>query len=161
MSSKQAKQANDLTEVWGDTVSLKQLGYASILGFVLTMVFFLAGRSYFLGLGTVETSLAKGYSLLVGMAGCILSAVISAKLFKPKRIIEEHLDQESVEEVLASAGITPEEEAKALGKLDPKVIGEMEELELWQLLALIPEGSPNYKPEYKEFANGKSAVKEG
>lgn len=160
MSSKEAKQANDLTEVWGDTVSLKQLGYASILGFALTMAFFLAGRSYFLGLGTIETSLAKGYSLLVGMAGCILSAVISAKLFKPKRIIEEHLDQESVEEVLATAGITPEEEKEALGKLDPKVISEMEDLELWQLLAMIPEGSPNYKPEYKELAGG-TAVKEG
>lgn len=26
----------------------------------------------------------------------------------------------------------------------------MEDLELYALLALIPEGSPNYKPEYKE-----------
>ena len=33
-----------------------------------------------------------------------------------------------------------------------KVIAEMEDLELYALLALIPEGSPNYKPEYKEKA---------
>lgn len=154
-------KAKDLTEVWGDTVSLKELGYASILGFVLTMVFFLMGRTYFLGLGTIETSLAKGYSLLVGMGGCILSAVISARLFRPKRKIEEHMDTASIEEILASAGMTLEDEIAGLSALDPKVIREMEELELWQLLALIPEDSKNYKPEYKKLAESKSGAKEG
>jgi hypothetical protein len=54
-----------------------------------------------------------------------------------------------------------EEEAEALSHLDPKVIAEMEDLELYSLLALIPEGSPNYKPEYKQYAETGLKTKEG
>lgn len=150
-----------LTEVWGDTVALKELLIASILGVALTMTFFLVGRSVLLGMGTIETSLAKGYSLLVGITGCLLSAFISAKLFKPKRVIEERYDAEEIETILASAGLTVEEETEALSRLDPKVIAEMEDLELYSLLALIPESSPNYKPEYKKYAQSGTEVKEG
>lgn len=150
-----------LTEVWGDTVALKELILASILGVVLTMAFFLVGRSVLLGMGTIETSLAKGYSLLVGITGCLLSAFISAKLFKPKRIIEERYDAEEIETILAAAGLTVEDEAEALSKLDPKVIAEMEDLELYSLLALIPENSPNYKPEYRQYAKSGTGTKEG
>ena len=138
-----------LTEVWGDTVQLSQLAVAAVLGIVLTMGFYLVGRSIFWGMETIEPGLAKGYSLLVGIAGCFLSAVISAKLFKPKRHIEERADTEEIEAVLAAAGMTLEEEALALAHLDPKIIAEMEDLELYSLLALIPETSPNYKPEYR------------
>jgi len=156
-----SKNKQVLTEVWGDTVALKELLLAAILGIVLTMIFFLFGRSIFLGMGTIETSLAKGYSLLVGIAGCFLSAIISAKLFKPKRIIEERFDAEDIETVLAAAGMTLDEEAEALSHLDPKIIAEMVDLELYSLLALIPEGSPNYKPEYKQNANSGITKKEG
>jgi hypothetical protein len=48
--------------------------------------------------------------------------------------------------------MTMEEEVEALRNLDPKLIAEMEELELYSLLALIPEDSPNYKSEYKQKA---------
>ncbi len=150
-----------LTEVWGDTVALRELLISAILGVVLTMTFFLVGRSVLLGMGTIETSLAKGYSLLAGIAGCLLSAVISARLFKPKRVIEERFDAEDIETVLAAAGMTVAEEAEALSHLDSKIIAEMEDLELYSLLALIPEGSPNYKPEYKRYAESGVKTKEG
>lgn len=141
-----------LTEVWGDTVKLSELGIAALLGIVLTMAFYLVGNRVFTGMETIEPSLAKGYSLLVGILGCFLSAAISAKFFKPKRIIEEHAESEDIADVLAFGGMTVEEEAEALATLDPKVIAEMEDLELWALLALVPEGSPNYKPEYRIWA---------
>jgi hypothetical protein len=159
MNTKVKKQ--QLTEVWGDTVALKEMLISTILGVVLTMAFFLVGRSVFLGMGTIEASLAKGYSLLVGICGCFLAAFISAKMFKPKRIIEEHMDTEDIEVVLASVGMTVEEESEALSQLDPKLIAEMEDLELYNLLALIPEGSPNYKPIYKQRAQAGKAEKEG
>ena len=139
-----------LTEVWGDTVKLSQLGIAALLGIILTMAFYIVGNNIFSQMENIEASLAKGYALLTGILGCCLSAAISAKFFKPKRIIEEHAESADIAEILALGGTTVEEEAKALATLDPKVIAEMEDLELYALLALIPEGSPNYKPEYKE-----------
>ena len=52
--------------------------------------------------------------------------------------------------------MTPEEEGEALTKVGPDVIKELEDLELYGLLALILEGANNYKPEYRELAGGQS-----
>lgn len=142
------------TEVWGDTVVIKELFTAVIIGIVLTMAFYLAGTKLFVGNPNIEVSLAKGYSLLIGIVGCLLSGVISAKLFKPKRNIEEKLERGEVDEILKLAGMTVEEEAEALGKVSPEIIAEMEDLEMWSFLALIPEDSPNFKPEYREMNGG-------
>jgi hypothetical protein len=148
-----------LTEVWGDTVSLKELIFSTVIGIALTMVFYLIGRVIFNSIGTIEKSLANGYSLLVGIFGCFVAAVISAKCFKPKRIIEEKADPASLEEILHDAGMTIEDEIEALSVLDPGIIKEMEDVGLYSLLALIPEGSPNYKAEYKELNKENSTEK--
>ncbi|SDI36881.1 hypothetical protein [Proteiniclasticum ruminis] len=142
------------TEVWGDTVIIRELFTAVLIGIVLTMSFYLLGEKIFVGNPNIEESLAKGYSLLIGITGCILSGAISAKLFRPKRNIEEKLEQNEVEEILKLAGMTLEEETEALSIVDPAIIKEMEDLELWSFLALIPEGTPNYKPEYRERNGG-------
>lgn len=156
-----SEQDMRLTEVWGDTVKLQELGIAALLGIVLTMAFYIVGNNIFSGMEGIEPSLAKGYSLLVGILGCFLAAAISAHFFKPKRIVEEHAESEDIADILAFAGMTVEEEAEALATLDPAVIAEMEDLELYALLALIPEGAPNYKPEYKQRAQvGSTAEKE-
>jgi len=127
---------------------------ASILGIALTMAMYLIGRSIFLKIDGLDVGLAKGYSLLLGIVGCIASGVISAKLFKPKRIIEEKFENENIEDILKAAGMTVEDEINALRNVDPEIIAEMEEFELYSLLELVPEDSPNYKPEYKEKAKG-------
>ena len=46
---KSTKRNKDLyyTEVWGDTVVLKELLYACLIGVVLTMGMFLIGREFF------------------------------------------------------------------------------------------------------------------
>jgi hypothetical protein len=144
------EKKQQLTEVWGDTVNLKELLIASILGIVLTMTMYLIGRNIFLSMEGIDEGLAKGYSLLVGIVGCLASAVISAKMFKPKRSIEEKYESENIEEILHAAGMTLEDEIEALRTVDPEIIAEMEEYELYALLALIPEDSPNYKPEYRK-----------
>jgi len=151
-NKKEKKQA--LTEVWGDTVNLKELLVAVLLGIVFTMGFYLVARHFFLQIDSIEASLARGYALFVGIAGCLISSVISAKMFKPKRVISEMQQDHDIEDVLAHAGMTVEDEIDALIKLDPEIIKEMEKFSLYSLLALIPEGQPNYKPEYKILAEG-------
>jgi len=154
------KKQKPLTEVWGDTVNLKELLCAVLLGIVFTMGFYLAARHFFLQIDSIEDSLAKGYALFVGIAGCLISSVISAKTFEPKRVISEMNQQHDIEDVLAHAGMTVEDEIDALIHLDPEIIKEMEKFSLYSLLALIPEGQPNYKPEYKELAAGMASKEE-
>ena len=54
-----------------------------------------------------------------------------------------------------------DEEIEALRTVSPEVIREMENFELYSLLALIPEDSPNYKPEYRRRAKEKGTGREG
>ena len=154
------KKQKPLTEVWGDTVNLKELLFSVLLGIVFTMGFYVTARYFFLQIDTLETSLARGYALFVGIGGCLISTMISAKLFEPKRVISEMNQQHDIEEVLSYAGMNVEDEIDALTKLDPEIIKEMETFSLYSLLALIPEGTPNYKPEYKELAAGLVAAEE-
>ena len=58
-----------LTEVWGDTVKLSQLGIAALLGIILTMAFYIVGNNIFSHMENIEASLAKGYALLPGILG--------------------------------------------------------------------------------------------
>lgn len=146
---KEKEKDKKYIEIWGDTVDLKELVYASIIGVVMTMTMFLIGRRIFLNMDNIDLGLANGYSLLFGVLGCILSGIISAKLFKPKRIIEERHNKEDILDIISAAGMTLEEEIEALSNLDPEIIEELEELELYGLLSLIPEDSKNYKQEYK------------
>lgn len=143
------------TRVWGDIVSLKELVLASIIGITITMGMFFLGKYIFSEIFTnLDADLANGYALLVGVSGVFVSGIISANLFKPKRKIEEKIEQEEIVDILKTAGMTLEEEAQALAEAPADVIAEMEELELYGLLALIPEDSKNYKPEYKEKLKG-------
>lgn len=151
--SEQKKETQQYTEVWGDTVVLKELLLACVIGVVLTMSFFFVGRSIFKGMEGLDSGMANGYSLLVGLAGCLVSGVINAKLFKPKRTFDGELRSDSIEHILEQAGLTVEEEAQALAEVDAEIIAELEDLEMYSLLALIPEGSKNYKPEYREKAH--------
>ena len=125
------KKQKPLTEVWGDTVSLRELLVAVLLGIVFTMGFNLIARHFILQIDSIEDNLARGYALIVGIAGCLISSVISAKLFKPKRIISELNKSSDIEEVLAHAGMSVEDEIDALTKLDPEIIIEMEKLSLY------------------------------
>ena len=156
MNTEPEKKEKVLTEVWGDTVNIKELAISIILGVIFTMCFYLIGRKIFMSMGTIEENLAKGYALFVGIAGCFIAAVISAKSFRPKRLVAELDSTTDIAEVLEYAHMTPEEEGEALTKVGPDVIKELEDLELYGPLALIPEGANNYKPEYRELAGGQS-----
>lgn len=129
-----------LALVWGDTVALKELFIASIIGIVLTLGGYIIGRNFFRGMENLEPGLANGYALMVGIIGCVLAGVISAVLFKPKRIIEEKFEQEDIAEVLKADGMTVEEEAAYLATVDPQILEELKDLNLTALLELREKG---------------------
>ena len=118
MNTEPEKKEKVLTEVWGDTVNIKELAISIILGVIFTMCFYLIGRKIFMSMGTIEENLAKGYALFVGIAGCFIAAVISAKSFRPKRLVAELDSTTDIAEVLEYAHMTPEEEGEALTKSD-------------------------------------------
>ena len=100
MNTEPEKKQKVLTEVWGDTVNIKELAISIILGVIFTMVFYLIGRKIFMSMGTIEENLAKGYALFIGIAGCFIAAVISAKSFRPKRLVAELDSTTDIAEVL-------------------------------------------------------------
>lgn len=135
-----------LAEVWGDTVVLKELFLSSVLGITLTMSGYILGTRFFSSMENLDPGLAKGYSLMIGIIGCVLSGIISAILFKPKRVVEEKIERENIEEVIKHGGMTLEEEIIALSTVDEQILDEIKELNLTALLELKPvEGSPDKK----------------
>jgi len=79
---------SQLIEVWGDTVDTKHLSISISLGVGIASPTFLLARMAFTE--TVEDqTLAQSYALLLGLAACLVAAVIAARLFKPKRVLRE------------------------------------------------------------------------
>lgn len=79
-------------EVWGDTVEQRHLLGSIGLGVGVAVPIFLLAEWGF-GVLTDGSPLGRSYALLAGIAGCIIAAVIAARLFKPKRIVvigEQH-----------------------------------------------------------------------
>ena len=57
--AKQKEQVGKYMEVWGDTVVPKELAASAVICIISSMAFFLAGRAFFMSLGTLEPELAK------------------------------------------------------------------------------------------------------
>ena len=145
----------EYTRVWSDTVSLAELFLASVIGVSVTMGLYIAVRVVLENYFEVSPGMISGYALIAGIAGCFISGMITGRRFKPKREVIEGTEKMDLESVLAEAGTSMEAEAEALSKENPEVIREMEDLELYSLLSLIPKDSPNYKPEYREYVERK------
>ncbi|MDQ0081755.1 hypothetical protein J2W35_002094 [Variovorax boronicumulans] len=128
-----------LVEIWGDTADLGHLAWSIAIGIAVSLTGYLvASRVLMSTVGTPE--LARAYAMLAGLGGCVVSGLICAKLFTPKREVIEGAaaDPRWREEVLAElAG-----EQGDLGSVDdlpPAVVREMKELEIHDLFA-------SYKP---------------
>ena len=133
MKTANALPPGQLVEVWGDTVDVRHLAWAIVLGIGISLpAFFLATRV----LASVVSSpdLARAYAMLAGLAGCVLAGVLCAVLFKPKRVVVEGeaADPFWRQEVLAKLA----EQTGDLGSVDdlpPEVVKEMKELEIYDL----------------------------
>ncbi len=125
-------------EIWGDVVDIKHLACAILIGLIISLSFYIIGvKIIHLSLPTLTPSLNKAYGLLIGMLGSLLSAIISAKLFKPKRIINEGSNyvQEDQHAVIKELGIDLKKEAELLKNADPQIIEEMKQLGIYDLFA--------------------------
>ncbi|HEX7865446.1 MAG TPA: hypothetical protein VF555_10875 [Variovorax sp.] len=128
-----------LVEIWGDTADLGHLAWSIAIGVAVSLTGYLvASRVLASTVGTPE--LARAYAMLAGLGGCVVSGLICAKLFTPKREVVEGTDADPRwrEEVLAELAA----EHGGLGSMDdlpPVVVREMKELEIHELFA-------SYKP---------------
>jgi hypothetical protein len=122
----------ELADIWGDTVNMKHLGGAMIIGVVLGFGFYWLGlqviKAYY---PAMQGSLQQAIALLVGIAGCLLAAVISAKLFPPKRTVtEQEFSADDRERVLLELQVDMAQEAEDLKTMSPEILAEMKELQL-------------------------------
>lgn len=124
-----------LVEIWGDTADLGHLAWSIAIGLVVSLAGFLvANRVLASTVGTPE--LARAYAMLAGLGGCVLSGLICAWLFAPKREVIEGTgaDPRWREEVLAElAG--EHGDLGSVTDLPPAVVREMKELEIHDLFA--------------------------
>lgn len=124
-------------DVWGDTVDLKHLAIAMGIGIIISLFFYILGLNYLqANFSKLAANLMTAYALLIGIAGCLLSAIISAKLFKPKRKLnEEEFSEGDRLAVLEELKIDIDKEAEELQFVGPKVIQEMKDLQIYDLFA--------------------------
>lgn len=131
MSDKR-KASPFFADIWGDTVNLKHLGGAMVIGVILGFSFFWSGLQVIKAqYPTIQASLQNASALLVGILGCLLAAVISAKLFPPKRTLsEQNFSDEDRERVLTELQIDRAAEAEAMKTMPADILAEMKELQL-------------------------------
>lgn len=74
----------NLVEIWGDTVHYRSMMYSILISTVISCSVFQTAL-YILSQQSGNPVLLKGYAMLCGLGGCILSGLVCAILFKPKR----------------------------------------------------------------------------
>lgn len=133
-----------LADIWGDTVDLRNLTGGILIGVVLSFCCYLgASTAISSSYPDLAANLVSAYSLLFGIGSCVLSAVVSAKLFKPKRTLnEEEFSEADRERVLKELQIDLEKEREELKYVDEKVLQEMKDLRLYELFAGTSENAP-------------------
>lgn len=135
MSSNTAPPRRALIEVWGDTADTRHLAWSIAIGVGISLTGFLIAN-HILAAHVSSPELARAYAMLAGLAGCVLSGVICAFIFPPKREVVEGAVADPVwrEEVVAELA----EGHGGLGSmadLPPVVAKEMKALEIYELFA--------------------------
>lgn len=134
-------------DIWGDTVNLHHLAGGLAIGIALGL------GSYLLGFNVLKANFPKlpanlltAYSLLVGIVGCLLAAIISAKLFTPKRVLNQgEFSDEDRLAVLDELQVDREKEKEELKLVDAECVAEMKELQLYDLFTGTPDKSKAVK----------------
>ncbi|WP_140425582.1 hypothetical protein [Cryobacterium sp. N21] len=123
--------AQHYLEVWGDTVDSRHLVGSIGLGIGIAVPIYLLADWGFDVL-TGGDVLAHSYALVAGLGACVLAAVVAARLFKPKRIIQIGTAHTGSREAAMDA---IEEEMGLLGnpdELSPSALAEVKELGLYE-----------------------------
>lgn len=136
-----AKGKTTYADVWGDRVKVKSMLVAMLIGVVICLSMFILGK-HILTATSIDDSMANSYSLLFGVAGSLISAVISGILFKPQRELnEEDIETDDKASIIKELNLDMKEEAEALAFTDRKTIQEMKELGLYDVFAGYAEAS--------------------
>ena len=124
-------------DIWGDTVDLRHLAAGMVIGIVIGLGFYLAGLYVIkTNYPKLPVNLSTAYALLIGIVGCLVAAVVSAKLFPPKRTLKQgEFSLSDREAVLEELQIDRQREAEELKSVGPEVLAEMKELQLYNLFA--------------------------
>ena len=129
-----ADKKRQLLSVWGDTVDFRQLLWGITGGALLGHFSFAAGLRYLVKFHPgLQKGLTMGYALLFGVGGCILAGVIAAKLFPPKHVYREQECSIDRTAVLKDLKVNMQLEAEYLQQASPKIIREMQVLQLYDL----------------------------
>jgi hypothetical protein len=75
-----------LISVWGETVKTRNLCLALLISVPSTLIGLLVAEKILAGV-MEDGEIAKTYSLLIGLAIVVTTAVISARMFRPQRIV--------------------------------------------------------------------------
>ncbi len=147
-----------LVEIWNDTADTRHLGWAIVIGVVISVTGFLVANRILAG-HVADPSLARAYAMLAGLAGCIVSGVVCALLFPPKRAVVEDADLDPAwrAEVLAELAAEPH----GLGTpadLSPAAARELRELGLYDAFAEFRSADAPTAPEADD---GKPAPRPG
>lgn len=122
--------------IWGDTVDFRECLIALLIGIVFGVV---CGDGAFSYLKAYHADMSKGAlmgtALMIGAGGSILAGYICAKLFKPKRIIEEESQRIEIEELVSDLELDMHGEAEILKQASPEIIAELKILNLYDLFA--------------------------
>lgn len=95
------KANQQLVEVWGDTVNRRALWQAIALGALISVSVYELAQHYF-SAQEGQAVLLKGYAMLAGLGGCLLSGFICSLLYRPQRIVHTNADeQDEIAQVIA------------------------------------------------------------
>ena len=128
-----------LVNIWEDTVDLREL----LVGMATGAVLGFAAYRFSLGAFTASMpggapGLIKGYALMGGIPGCVCPAVVVAMVVKPKRHFtqgdDEPIDRAALVRALA---LDPDEERRGLETASPKLILEMQDLQIYDLFVEV------------------------
>ena len=122
----------NLYEVWGDTIDGRDLMLSIGIGAVVSLGAYF-GALYLLQPIVESAQMAKTYAMLVGVLGCLGAGVISAKLFPPKRDVQEHAADPAFREQVVADLLKEYGSLGRLEDLSEEVIAELRELELYDL----------------------------
>jgi len=137
MTKQETPLRNELAEVWNDTVRVRDLAVATLLGTLFGLSFFLLSEVALRHLNIGNPQQQRGYALLFGIFGCIISGILSATFFKAKREVRPGADV-CIREALEQMGLDPEEEIKAIrdssqeNRKELEELGILEELTRWK-----------------------------
>lgn len=146
----------ELYEVWGDTVDVRHLVYAIVIGAIVSLSAFFTAQHFLLE-WVASAQMARAYAMLVGIVGCLVGGAISASLFKPKRHVVEHEADPAWRSQILKDLQSEFGDLGRLADLPPETIAELKEMDLYELFVDYEKGLHNVEADPAPAVDGLAA----